>query len=128
MSGILSELSSSFCGGKSCDKNKGGNDVLNSGIFIWIALAVLLCMCRGGSSFGGFVVNPCCKSKEHSGSSKGKGVIVFLILLFLLFAGNGDGLAGNQGNVNTNIINVGTSDENCDDDYYEECSCNSSKC
>lgn len=127
MSGLLSELSSTFCGGKSCDKNKEGNNLLNSGIFIWIALAVFLCLCRGGN-FGGFAYNPCCKPKEISGASKGNGIIVALILLLFLLAGNGDGLGSNQGNVNTNIINVGTADEDCDDEYYEDCSCNHSKC
>lgn len=130
MSGLLSELSSVFCGGKSCDKDKGGSDLFNSGIFIWIALAVVLCLCRGGSSFGSFAGNPCCKSRESSGSSKGNGVIVALILFDLLFAGNEGVLGGqsNQGNVNTNLINVGTADEDCGDEYYEDCSCNHSKC
>lgn len=128
MSGLLSELSSAFCGGKSCDKSKGGNDIFSNGIFIWIALAVFLCLCRGGSSFGGFAGNPCCKSRESSGPSKGGGVIFVLILLLLIFSGNGDVLGSNQGNVNTNIINVGTPDENCDDEYYEDCSCNRSNC
>ncbi|WP_139905416.1 hypothetical protein [Clostridium thermarum] len=132
MSSILSEIASTFCEDKSCSKGKKGKDFTKDGILIWIVLAVILgiCLCSGGGNFGTFIGNPCCKSKSSCSSSKGGVGLLVLLLLLLLLGGNGGvlGFGNSSGNVNTNVINVDTQDDCCEDDEYYEDSCCSSKC
>jgi hypothetical protein len=127
MNSILSEIASTFSRDKCCDKDKKCKDFNKDGILIWVVLAVVLglCLCRGGNNFGGFVGNACCKPKRSCGSSGGGTGILALLFLALLLGGNGSvlGSGSSPGNVNTNVINVDTEDDHCEDDeYYEDCS------
>lgn len=131
MNRVLSEIASTFHKDKCCDKDDKFKNLPGGGVIIWIVLAVVLCLCSSKGNFGGFIGNPCCKPKKDCGPTGGSTGILAAVFLLLLFAGNGNGnilgVGSSPGNVNTNLINVGTQDDCCEDEYYEE-SCCSQKC
>jgi hypothetical protein len=131
MNRVLSEIASTFHRDKCCEKEKGCKDLPGGGIIIWIVIAIVLCLCFGGGSFRGFGGSTCCKPKRTCGSSGGGVGILALLFFALIFAAGGNGsilgAGSSPGNVNTNVLNVGTPDDCGDDEYYEDC-CYSQKC
>lgn len=128
MSRILSEIAATFNRDKCCDAGVRQKDFAGGGIIILVVLALVLCLCCGGGNFGGFGVGPCGKPKRACNSSGGGTGILLLLFLALLLGGNVLGLGGSPGNVNTNVINVDTQEDYCDDDTYIEDCCYSQKC
>ena len=136
MSRILSEIAATFNRDKCCDKGVRQNDLAGGGIIILVVLALVLCLCCGGGGFGGFGGVPHGKPKKACDSTcggtgilgAGTGILLPLLFLALFLGGDFLGLGASQGNINTNVVNVDTQDDYCDDDtYIEDCYC-SQKC
>lgn len=107
------------------DRDKGfclGNFNLKDN-WIWIIVVlVIFCCCNSGGAFWG-AGNNCCRPRRcgtgNTGFLGGYWVLILLAILCACSGGGlgGVGLLGNQGNVNTNVINVAANEgyEDCDD-------------
>jgi hypothetical protein len=110
------------------DKDKGfslGNFNLKDN-WIWLVVVVVIfCCCSGGSKGGFFAIgNNCCRPKKCGNGSGGTlgnyWVLILLVVLCACSGGGlgGNGLLGNQGNTNTNVINVAANEGYEESDDY----------